>query len=111
MKTKNVVLGLLACIIAMGSAFASLTAPVTLYVRGYTSPANFEEGIVHCINTGETCNEGAPGIACGVYIYTMLHSWDVTHETHKDPLCVQPVHTRAQGMIPWADITIFALEY
>lgn len=109
MNLKNQILGFVAFTFAVGSAFVSASLTGTIYVKAYTSQANFEEGIVHCVNTGETCEDRvAPGIRCSVQVNTQTSGYVTTSNTYKDGLCTQQI-LETTTTLPASGIMVYDL--
>jgi hypothetical protein len=107
MKTKNLILGLVALTFAIGSAFTSSKMVSNMYVKAYTSQANFQEGIISCVNTGQTCEDvtSVPNVRCGVTIPLQSSTTVVTDKTYKNSNCTTQVketssHAPLSGITP-----------
>jgi hypothetical protein len=85
MKTKNLLLGLIAFVFAIGSAFASLLAPAEIWVKARRTCA----GIISCVNTEVTCaNAGA--VRCKVQLPVQQGN-NTTSKTYKNSSCTLPI--------------------
>jgi hypothetical protein len=81
MKTKRVVLGLLAFTMAIGSAFTFQGSPRPAHV----SVLFFGSGAYQCINTGLQCSNYGP-VTCRVDVITLLGNTTVVAK--RDAACV-----------------------
>lgn len=84
MKSKNAILGLLAVVFAVGSAFASYDLATTAFIKvrySTQSPGQFT-----CVNTGRTCSDAPTGLSCVITVSDL----SATAPARKDNTCPAP---------------------
>lgn len=99
MKTKNISLGILAAMLAIGTAFASSLTPKPIRVKARVT----ESGPISCIATNVACND--PGaFACKVQLNATTGP-DVTSKTYKDSNCsVNLTNTTANSVLSTTEV-------
>jgi hypothetical protein len=91
MKTKNLLLGLIAFVFAVGSAFASLLAPANIWVKARLTSG----GSITCVDTQVTCaNSGA--VRCTVTVPVQQGS-GVTSSTYRNSGCTVAIFRPESG--------------
>lgn len=107
MKIKNLILGLAAFAIAIGSAYASLTVASNIFVKVYATQQDFINGIITCHNTQKACQDIASGIRCQVSVPTTVSGAVITNKTYKTT-CTAPIW-EGTATLPVSTITVYAL--
>lgn len=98
---KNVILGVFATTLAIGSVFASSAlAPVTAWVKvRYQGQA---PGVYTCTQSNKQCNQTA-GIACKINVVTAAGTQAVTGylpDTQTSSTCTNPILVQSSGAFP-----------
>jgi hypothetical protein len=91
MKTKNLILGLIVFVFAVGSAFASLLAPANIWVKARLTSG----GSITCVNTNVTC-ENSGAVRCTVTLPVQQGS-NTTSTTYKNNGCTLAIFRPAPG--------------
>lgn len=99
MKTKNVMLGIIAVVFAVGSAFASFLSPSAIRVKARV----VENGVITCVNTQAICND--PGnFVCKVTL-AVEEGPSTTTKTYKDASCTVPLtNTTANAVLSTEEV-------
>jgi hypothetical protein len=94
MKTRNAILGAAAFTIAIGSAFATVLAPTTIFVKArLTSPTS----PIVCQNTGVTCDDSG-SIPCRVQV-NVVSGQNNTSKTYKNSSCTTALTNTASPAV------------
>lgn len=107
MKTRNLLLGTVVLILAVGTAFASRALSADIYAKVYMTQLDEANHHESCLDTQATC-EDAAGNQCRVRLDVQKQDApDVTSATFKDDACSIAVFQSGNAIAessatPWA---------